>query len=387
MADRLSQTIDMLDDLIAFQTVSDQSNLDMIAYLAERLEGAGAKTDIFHDATGEKANLWATLGPDTDGGVVLSGHCDVVPVVDQVWASDPFKMEARDDKLFGRGSCDMKGFVAAATVMAPVYAERITDKPVHFSFTYDEETGCFGAQDLVGSLSEKGVRPAMAWVGEPTLMQVIDGHKGCYEYTTHFKGLAGHGSAPDLGVNAVEYGAQFIAKILELKEALRQRAPDGSNFVPPWTTFNTGYLRGGSAHNVIPDHASVAWDMRPVQASDAEFVKAELEAFCTDVLLPEMRKVDPDADITTEILAEVDGLEPKDENAARDLMMELTGANGTDLVAFGTEAGMFQQMGMSVVICGPGSIEQAHKADEFVAVEQLQACLDVMDRLGGRLSA
>jgi acetylornithine deacetylase len=385
MTDYLSQTIAMLDDLIAFPTVTDQSNLEMVAYLAERLEDAGAKIDLFYNDIGDKANLFATLGPDVDGGFVLSGHCDVVPVVDQVWASDPFDMVERDEKLFGRGTCDMKGFVAAATVMAPYFATKVKDRPVHFSFTYDEETGCFGAQDLVGSLTEKGVRPTMALVGEPTMMQVIDGHKGCYEYTTHFKGLAGHGSAPDLGVNAVEFGTRYISKILELKEELKTRAPKDSGFVPPWTTFNTGYLKGGSAHNVIPDHASVAWDMRPVQASDAHFVKTELEKYSQTVLLPQMQAVYPEAEIVTEILSEVDGFEPMAQNPARDLIMELTGANGTDLVAFGTEAGLFQQMGMSVVICGPGSIEQAHKANEFVAIDQLQQCLDLLERLGERL--
>ncbi len=385
MTDHLSLTLNMLRDLIAFETVSDQSNLDMVAYLSERLEAAGAKIEIFHDATGDKANIFATIGPYTDGGIVLSGHCDVVPVVDQVWSTDPFEMVERDGKIYGRGSCDMKGFVAAATVLAPYFAKRVTDRPVHFSFTYDEETGCFGAKDLVGSLRERGIQPSVAIVGEPTLMQAIDGHKGCYEYTTYFTGLAGHGSAPDLGVNAVEYASRFVSRISELKKVLRDRAPADSLFEPPWTTFNTGALNGGSAHNVIPDHASVAWDMRPVQPSDAEFVKADLEDFCQSVLLPEMRQTYPEANITTEVLAEVDGLVPMANNEARDIIMELTGANGTGLVAFGTEAGLFQQAGMSVIICGPGSIEQAHKADEFVAIDQLDQCLDVLRRLGDRL--
>ncbi|MEO0750826.1 MAG: acetylornithine deacetylase [Pseudomonadota bacterium] len=383
--DTLTQTRDMLGDLIAFPTVSCDSNLDIIAYLAERLEDAGARIEIFHDETGEKANLFATLGPDADGGLVLSGHTDVVPVADQTWATDPFQMVEREARLYGRGSCDMKGFVAAATVMAPVFAARIKDRPVHFAYTYDEETGCFGAEALVKSLAERGIAPALAIVGEPTSMRVIDGHKGCYEYTTHFSGLAGHGSAPDMGVNAVEYAALFVSKIIALKDDLRARVPEGSDFTPPWTTLNTGSLIGGVAHNVIPDRASVAWDMRPVQPSDAVFVKDTLERLCEDELLPAMRQVDPAATITTEILAEVEGLVPMAENPARDLVMDLTGANGTDLVAFGTEAGLFQQAGMSVAICGPGSIEQAHKADEYLDVDQLAQCLGMLDRLGERL--
>ncbi|MEO0447008.1 MAG: M20/M25/M40 family metallo-hydrolase [Verrucomicrobiota bacterium] len=178
--DTLTQTQDMLGDLIAYPTISSDSNLDIIAYLAQRLEDAGARIEIFHDETGEKANLFGTLGPEADGGIVLSGHTDVVPVQDQVWASDPFQMTQKDARLYGRGSCDMKGFLAAATVMAPHYAAQVKERPIHFAFTYDEETGCFGAQELVKSLEQLGVAPSLAIVGEPTMMQVIDGHKGCY---------------------------------------------------------------------------------------------------------------------------------------------------------------------------------------------------------------
>ena len=383
--DTLTQTQDMLGDLIAYPTISSDSNLDIIAYLAQRLEDAGASVKIFHDETGKKANLFCTLGPEVDGGIVLSGHTDVVPVQDQVWASDPFSMTQKDTRLYGRGSCDMKGFVAAATVMAQHYAAKVKDRPIHFAYTYDEETGCFGAQKLVKSLEQLGVAPSLAIVGEPTLMQVIDGHKGCYEYTTYFTGLAGHGSAPDLGVNAVEYAAQFVNKIIALKAELRARVPQGSNFTPPWTTLSTGSLIGGVAHNVIPDRATVEWDMRPVHPSDAAFVHDALNKLCQDILLPAMRDVDPNATITTEVLAEVEGLLPTVENEARDLVMELTGANGTDLVAFGTEAGLFQQAGMSVASCGPGSIEQAHKADEYLDIDQLALCLGMLERLGDRL--
>ena len=186
--DTLTQTQDMLGDLIAYPTISSDSNLDIIAYLAQRLEDAGASVKIFHDQTGEKANLFGTLGPDVDGGIVLSGHTDVVPVQDQVWASDPFSMIQKATRLYGRGSCDMKGFVAATTVMAPHYAAQVKDRPIHFAYTYDAETGCFGAQKHVKSLEQMGVAPSLAIVGEPTLMQVIDGHKGCYEYTTYFTG-------------------------------------------------------------------------------------------------------------------------------------------------------------------------------------------------------
>ena len=375
----------LLSELIAFETVSSASNLDIIAHLARHLQESGAEVEILHDETGTKANLFATIGPRKDGGIVLSGHTDVVPVTDQEWSSDPFRMEERDGKLYGRGTCDMKGFIAATVAMAPFYAALNPTRPIHFAFTYDEEVGCFGAQALAESLKELGVKPAVAIVGEPTMMRIIEGHKGCYEYTTRFTGLEGHGSGPDRGVNAVEYAARYVAKLLELKAELQTRAPEDSRFEPPWTTINTGSLVGGVAHNVIPGRAQIEWEMRPVQRADAERVKAALATFCEEELLPQMRAVCPEADIETEIIGEVDGLEPMAENEARDIVMDLTGANGADLVPFGTEAGIFQGLGMNVVVCGPGSIEQAHKADEFLEVEQLSQCLAMLGRLAHKL--
>jgi acetylornithine deacetylase len=384
--DRLRRTADILGKLIAFPTISTDSNLDMISFLADQLEQAGAYVDLFHDETGAKANLFATLGPQVDGGIVLSGHSDVVPVADQDWTHDPFEMVERDGRLYGRGACDMKGFIAAAVAMAPELAKQVRSRPIHFAFTYDEESGCFGAQDLAQSLKQQEFRPKVAIIGEPTEMRVIEGHKGCFEYTTRFEGLEGHGSSPDLGVNAVEYAVRYVSRLLELKQALKGRASENSRFEPPWTTINTGRLSGGSAHNIIAGKAVVDWEMRPVQTSDADFVKADLEHYCTDHLLPAMQAVSPDASIVTEIVAEVEGLEPMPESEARDIVMELTGANGADLVPFGTEAGIFQSLGMSAVVCGPGSIHQAHKPDEYVSLEQLDQCLSMIDRLGQRLA-
>ena len=217
----LGQTIDTLRDLVAFPTISTDSNLAMIGYLAEQLTKAGARVEVFKDDTGKKANLWATIGPDAPGGIVLSGHTDVVPVADQPWTSDPFQMIERDSRLFGRGACDMKGFIAACLTLAPDFAKQITDRPVHFAFTHDEETGCIGAQHLVEILKKRPHLPAIAIIGEPTEMRVIEGHKGCYEYTASFTGLEGHGSAPDLGVNAVEYAARYVNRLLDLREQLK----------------------------------------------------------------------------------------------------------------------------------------------------------------------
>ncbi len=386
MQHHLDDTKVLLRHLIAFPTVSTDSNLAMIAFLADRLEAVGARVEVHEDATGTKANLFATLGPDVDGGILLSGHSDVVPVADQDWTTDPFEMVERDGRLYGRGTCDMKGFIAAAVAMAPFYAERVKDRPIHFAFTHDEETGCLGAQALAQVLRARGTRPGVAIIGEPTLMRIIEGHKGCYEYSTHFTGLEGHGSAPDRGVNAVEYAVLYVARLLALKRKLQARAPANGRFDPPWTTINTGALVGGVAHNVIPGKARVDWEMRPVQHGDADFVKADLRDYCARKLLPAMRAVMPGADIVTEVIGEIDGLIPADDNEAKEIFMELTGANGADTVAFGTEAGIFQALGMSAVVCGPGSIEQAHKPDEYLALDQLAECLSMLERLGGKLA-
>lgn len=382
----LNATKNILADLIAFPTVSADSNLEMIAYLATRLEDAGADVRLFRDSSGKKANLFATIGPERNGGIVLSGHSDVVPVSDQAWTSDPFRMVERDGRLYGRGSCDMKGFIASTIAMAPEFAKAAQERPLHFAFTYDEEVGCLGAAHLAKSLDQIGIRPSVAIIGEPTDMRIVEGHKGCYEYTTLFQGLEGHGSAPELGVNAVEYATHYVTYLLELKEQLRDMSPPASAFDPPWTTVNVGAMNGGSVHNVIASKAKVDWEMRPVQLSDAEFVKSRLYSYCHEVLLPKMQTVYPHASIETVVVGEVDGLVPTLENEARQILSELTGSNEADLVPFGTEAGIFQNLGMDVVVCGPGSIEQAHKADEFVSVHQLQSCVTMLSKLSKQLT-
>lgn len=383
--DHLTRTREILGQLIAYPTVSADSNLALIEHLAGLLDNAGARVEVFRDASGGKANLFATLGPDIDGGILLSGHSDVVPVADQAWTTDPWEMVERDGRLYGRGTCDMKGFIAAAVALAPLFAQKATARPIHFAFTHDEEIGCLGAQALAPLLQARGVKPRVAIIGEPTLMRVIEGHKGCYEYSVHFTGLEGHGSAPDRGVNAVEYAVRYVARLLELREVLKARAPADSRFEPPWTTINTGALIGGVAHNVIAGKARIDWEMRPVQPSDADLVKADLHHLCTHHLLPQMRAVSPTADIITEVIGEVDGLIPTSENEAREISLALTGGNGAGLVPFGTEAGIFQAMGMQAVICGPGSIEQAHKPDEFIALDQLAEGIRFLERLSDRL--
>ncbi|TQS73899.1 acetylornithine deacetylase [Rhodobacteraceae bacterium] len=370
----------VLGDLIAFESVSSNSNLDIIDYIARHLKAAGARVDILRDPTGKKANIWASIGPEGDGGLVLSGHSDVVPVTDQDWSHDPFHMHEADGRLYGRGSCDMKGFIACCLTKAEDLARIATTRPIHFAFTHDEEVGCLGARALVETLHERGIRPALCLIGEPTQMQVIEGNKGCCEYTVTFHGQEGHSSAPERGVNAVEYAARYIARLLELREDLKARAPEDGRFDPPWTTLNVGQLHGGVAHNVIANHAVLDWEFRPINAQDMAYVKTQVAEHVAR-LLPQMQAVMPDASISTQTIGEVAGLEPMPENTARDLMFQLTGQNTATCVPFSTEAGLFQQLGTDVVICGPGSIEQAHKPDEFVSLEQMEQCLEMFDRL------
>ena len=299
----------------------------------------------------------------------------------QDWTSDPFEMSERDGRLYGRGTCDMKGFIAACLAMAPRFAALDLALPLHFAFTYDEEVGCLGARALVDELAKAGVRPAAAIVGEPTMMGVIEGHKGCYEYTTEFTGFEGHGSQPDKGVNAVEYAVRYIARLIALGEELKTRAPADSRFSPPWTTVQVGTISGGNARNTIAGHCSVEWEMRPIHSDDSDHVKRQLGAYVDDHLLPAMRRVWRDASIVTHTIGEVRGLLPVSRSQARDIVFELTGNREAELVSFGTEAGLFQEIGISSVICGPGSIAQAHKPDEFIEISQLAACLGMLDKL------
>ncbi|MHC0052611.1 acetylornithine deacetylase [Actibacterium sp. D379-3] len=384
----LKETCTILDELVGFATVSSDSNLDMIAHMATRLSDIGAQVDLMHDGSGTKANLFATLGPaDAPGGIVLSGHTDVVPAEDEDWTSDPFALRQGDGRAYGRGTCDMKGFIAAALAMAPGFATARLTRPLHFAFTYDEEVGCMGGQALVAELEARGIRPAIAIIGEPTEMKIIEAHKGCCEYTTEFHGLDGHASDPGAGVNAAEYAVRYVTRLLELRDALIARAPADSPFEPPFTTLSLGRISGGTASNVIAARAEIDWEMRPVQNSDAAFVKDEIGRYVNDVLLPAMRAVHPQADITTRVIGEVAGLEHMPQNAARALLAKLTGQNSSHTVPFGTEAGLFQALGCSAVVCGPGSIRQAHRPDEYIALDQLSQCLDMLARLTPQLAA
>ena len=376
-------SLKILSDLIAFKTVSGEDNNSLINYCDEILKKLGATSFKTFDDEKKRVNLFATIKskkPNEKKSVILSGHTDVVPV-SKSWSTDPFKATIKDDKLFGRGSCDMKGFIACTLAYAPVYAKENLNRDIHFSFTFDEETACQGAPLLIKELKNRGIVDGICIVGEPTNMKIIDAHKGCYEYTTYFEGLAGHGSAPEKGVNAVEYANRYISKLMDLRKILKSKVPKNSVFDPPYTTIGIGGISGGIARNVIADKCRVDWEMRPVIKKDGEFVNNELNEFVNKELLPEMKKIFPKSSIKKEIIGEIIGFNKVSKSEACEFISNLTGDNSREVVSFGTEAGLFQEIGISTVVCGPGSIEQAHIVDEFVTLDQIKKCLILLESI------
>jgi len=374
-------SIKILSNLIAFKTISGEDNNSLIDYCDKILKNLGAESFKTYDKEKKRVNLFATIKakkPNGKSPIILSGHTDVVPV-SKSWSTDPFKATIKDDKLYGRGSCDMKGFIACTLAYAPIYSKSNLNRDIHFSFTFDEETACQGAPILIAELKKRGVKNGICIVGEPTNMKIIDAHKGCYEYTTHFEGLAGHGSAPDKGVNAVEYAARFVDKLLKLRKTLKERAPKNSVFNPPYTTLQIGGISGGIARNVIADRCRVDWELRPVVKEDGIFVNSEVDKFVSEDLLPEMKKTYPKSSIKKEVIGEIIGFNRDEKSEACELISSITGDNTREVVSFGTEAGLFQEIGISTVVCGPGSIEQAHKVDEFIKLDELKKCLSLLE--------
>ena len=375
------KSIKILTDLIGFQTVSGTDNSELINYCEKILNELGIETFKVFDDEEKRVNLFGTLKAKKNNGkkpIILSGHTDVVPV-SKGWSSDPFTATIKNEKLYGRGSCDMKGFIACTLAFAPVFKESNLDRDIHFCYTFDEETACIGAPLLIKELKKRDIKNGICIIGEPTNMKIIDAHKGMNEYTVHFGGLAGHSSKPHMGVNAIEYASRYINKLLELRQELIKRAPKDCIFDPPHSTLSIGGISGGIAHNVIADKCKVEWETRPVNKADGDFVTQEIEKFVSEKLLPDMKKVFPDSYIKKEIIGEVVGFEKLDESEACEFVSSITGDNSREVVSFGTEAGLFQEVGISTVVCGPGSIEQAHKIDEFIELNELKKCLNFLD--------
>ena len=374
------KSIKILKDLISFKTISGENNSSLINYCENILSKSGATSFKVFDADKKRVNLFATLKAKKSNGkepIILSGHTDVVPV-SKGWSTDPFVAEIKNDKLYGRGSCDMKGFLACSLAFADIFSKSNLSRDIHFSLTFDEETACVGAPLLIKELKKRKITNGICIVGEPTKMKIIDSHKACYEYTTFFEGLAGHSSKPDEGVNAAEYASRYVNKLMSLRNDLKNREPDNSIFTPPYSTLSIGGIFGGIAHNVIADKCHVNWETRPVNKQDGIFLNNEIDNYANE-LLTEMKKKYPSASIRKKIIGEIIGFDRIQDSKACEFVSSITGDNKREVVSFGTEAGLFQEIGISTVVCGPGSIEQAHTIDEFIELNEIKKCLSFLE--------
>lgn len=363
---------EMLAKLVSFNTESQRSNLDLIQFCRDYLAGLGVESTIVPSPDGQKANLYATVGPAVAGGVVLSGHTDVVPVAGQDWTSDPWTLTERDGKLYGRGTCDMKGFDATALALVPEMIEAGLKRPIHIALSYDEEVGCLGARIMIDAMAAAGLTPSAVIVGEPSMMQVVTGHKGGTRMKTTVRGHAVHSSRVDIGVPAVMIAGKLIAWHDEVMTENKARTPNDNGFEPPYTTLHVGVVQGGTAVNITAEHCSFTHEVRVIPGErDNNYVEryrariAELEAG--------MKAIAPETGIEMEITSFTPALGPEKHGEAEALSRRLTGDNGSHVVAYGTEGGLFQAAGWSTVVCGPGDIAQAHQPDEFITVAQLDA--------------
>jgi len=371
---------EMLAKLVAFDTTSRHSNLPLIAFVESYLDQHSVchlRVDYEH---GQKTNLYATIGPDVEGGIVLSGHTDVVPVDGQTWASDPFTLTQRGGRLYGRGTCDMKGFIAVALALVPRFKSMKLKTPIHLALSCDEEVGCKGVRPLVAHMRDHLKKPCAVFVGEPTDMKVVNGHKSAITFSTEVKGHEAHSSLTHQGVNAIMVAGDVISEISALRQELIAAGDPSGRFDPPYSTIHVGVISGGTAKNIIPRRCDFQWETRLLPGADANFVPGRMEALRLK-LEPEMKAVSQDVGISTQSINEVPGLMPEPQSVAEQMALYAAGANSTHAVSYCTEAGLFQQIGIPTVICGPGNIEQAHKPDEFVEISQLVACEKYMLKL------
>jgi acetylornithine deacetylase len=372
---------DILTALVGFDTVSRNSNLDLIAWVEGYLDELGVAHERIYDETGKKSNLWATLGPADVPGYILSGHTDVVPVDDQTWTDSPFRLTERDGKLYGRGSCDMKGYVACCLAAVPDMLKANLKKPLHLSLSYDEEVGCWGVRGVIAKIPERPARPIACFVGEPTEMDVVIGHKAKRSFKVVVHGRTCHSSLAPLGVNAVEYAARVIAKIRDISDRMAKQGARDDLYDIPFTTGHTGYLHGGTALNIVPDIATFEFEFRTIAADKSSDLVKEVIDYAKNVLEPEMKAVAPEAGFDFEDRSEFAGLDTAESAEITLLAKQLSGRNSHSKVAYGTEGGLFSQAGIPTVVCGPGNIDQAHKADEFIKVIELEKCGQFLDRL------
>ncbi|MEM6538422.1 MAG: acetylornithine deacetylase [Pseudomonadota bacterium] len=383
--DGLDDQVEWLRRLVAYDTTSHKSNLELIDYVESFLSHHGAECHRVYNDDQNKTNLLAILGPKVAGGVVLSGHTDVVPVDGQDWHTDPFDLTERDGRLFGRGTCDMKAFSAIGLSLVPKMAEADLKRPIIFALSYDEEVGCLGAPRMIDVLADMGLKPYAVIVGEPTMMTVVDGHKGIASYRTTVQGHTTHSSQTNHGVSAVEAAAKLIAKISAMRETRAANASPDCPFVPPHSTMTVNVVNGGTQLNIMAAECTFDWDCRVIPGETSKDVYEEFADYALGVQ-SEMRKTASGCRISTEQITDVPALCPTEENVAADLAKSFTGRNGTEVVPYAAEAGQFQEAGFATVVCGPGSIDQAHQANEFIDVSQIGECRKFLEKLIKRQS-
>lgn len=387
MQARLEETVRILEKLVGFRSISARPTSEIVGFIQDYLSQHGIDCSLSYDATAERANVFATIGPAIDGGVILNGHTDVVPVDGQKWSSDPFELTRKGDRLYGRGSVDMKGFLACALGSVSLFKSAGLNKPIHLAFSYDEEIGGLGMPALLESMAGKPFRPEIVIVGEPTEMQIITGHKGGDEMRTEIVGFEVHSSNPGRGVNAISAATKLIAKIEEIGARLATAPVPNSPFQPPYGTFNIGTIEGGSARNATAGWCNFNWEFRPMPGQDSRAVIAEIEDYAARTLLPEMQAVHPQAEIRIITEVSVPSLDDRNADTAATFVSEITGRNSRDVVSFGTDAGYFSDKSFSTVVFGPGSITRAHAPDEYIEIQELAQGLDFLEKVARKLSA
>lgn len=373
MSRRLSAR-DIMETLVAFPTVSDVSNLALVDWVEDYLDGFGVTSHRVYDATGMKAALYANIGPEVEGGIVLSGHTDVVPVEGQDWKTDPFAVTEIGTRLYGRGTCDMKGFDALALATVPYALERGLRRPLQIALSYDEEVGCIGAPPMIADMARHLPKARAAIIGEPTMLRPVTGHKGTYGWSVHVRGHEVHSSLMHEGVSAILEAAKVLSWVNDMNAHLRAQTPTevARDFLPPFSTVHTGTIHGGTAHNITAKDCNFDIDVRLVPGEDVATFEAALFAQVAEIEA-RMKDVHPDAGITMQRVFQVPALEPEQDGAAEQIIRRLTGDNGTHVVSFATEAGQFQEGGYSAVLCGPGDIAVAHQPNEYIEISQLNA--------------
>jgi acetylornithine deacetylase len=371
----------MIARLVAFASVSRDSNLELIDFVSGYLAEHGVESHLVPNGDSSKANLYATIGPMVEGGVVLSGHTDVVPVDGQPWDSDPFVLTEKDGRLYGRGAADMKSFYAVALALVPEMLERGLQRPIHLALSYDEEIGCLGAPGMIERIAAELPAPRAVLVGEPTDMRVVTAHKGITGVETVVTGHEAHSSQTHRGVSAVMTAARLITFLDDMARENAAGPASQASFEPPYSTIHVGTVRGGTATNIISRECRFGWDLRCIPEDDARDFLDRFERYCHEEVLPGMQAVAPEANIVTTVLSSVPGLCPEPDGEAETLARLLTGHNARDVVSYAAEAGQFQQAGFSTVLCGPGSIDQAHQPNEYIEKSQVVSCVEFMRRL------